>query len=66
MKVKELIEKLSEFNPELEVCKCEWSEWEVDCIYYRYAGRPHKEKSIRYNKQRESNNQIENKHFVCL
>lgn len=66
MKVKELIEVLSEFNQELEVCELEWSEWDIDYVYYRYKQSPTLVSSKKFNKQWDKEHHIEEKHFVCL
>jgi hypothetical protein len=66
MKVKDLIEVLSKFDQELEVCECGWSDQDIDYVYFKYNDLPVKIPSKKFNKLWDKQYHIKEKHFVCL
>jgi hypothetical protein len=67
MKVKDLIEELSKFNQELELYECNFNDWEVEYMYYKYTSIPDLVESKDYNKRlRDKDDKIKNKYFVVL
>ena len=64
MKVKELIETLQGFDQELEVCTCDFSEWDVDYVYNKYTSIPTLRPSKLFNKYNDT--KIKGRLFLCL